>query len=114
MMILSHVLIIRGDEDPDGFWEIEHPDECWTDVKDWDGGPGYRDTNCSISGKINWDQNALDEFQALSQGRYMIKYRHRGEGEFYTDWLEIGCGSRHRHHGPHEGCPGSPDGRTWL
>jgi hypothetical protein len=104
-MILSHTLIIRGDKDPDGCWEIEHPDQCWVNVEDWDGGPGYRDTRCGVSGKINWDPDATGEFGILPPGRYTITYRHEGKGECYEDWFMIGCGAL-ADHGPHEGCPG--------
>jgi hypothetical protein len=102
-MILSHTLIIEED----GSWEIDHLAECWFDVTDWDGGPAlYRDTDCKISGKINWDPDAIDEFGTLPTGRYRLTYRHAGEGERYEDWLLVGC-ERASAHGPHELCPGS-------
>jgi len=105
MMTLTHTLIITGEPDDD--WEIEHPDECWFDVIDWDGGPAlYRDTDCVVSGKINWDPRAVEGFDALPPGRYTLSYRHAGEGERYEDWLLVGC-ERASDHGPHRLCPGN-------
>jgi hypothetical protein len=101
-MILSHTLIIEDDFG----WEIDHPAGCWDEMTDWDGSPCiYRETNCVVSGKLNWDPNAIDEFGTLPPGRYALTYRHEGEGERYEDWLMIGCGAL-ADHGPHEGCPG--------
>lgn len=111
-MILSHVLIIEDVFPGDHTWEIVHPDDCWITVPDWDGGDGYRDTNCSISGKINWDPDAINEFGTLLPGRYTLTYDCTGEGELYDDWLVIGCKALHDHR-PHEGCPGQgPDRAT--
>lgn len=108
-MILSHILIIEAETYGDNTWEIKHPDECWVTVPDWDGNDGYRDTNCSISGKINWDPDAINEFGTLLPGRYTLTYDCTGEGEMYDDWLVIGCG-RLFDHRSHEGCPGQgPD-----
>lgn len=100
---MSHTLIIEEGES----WEIEHPDECWVEVRDWDGGPAlYRDTDCKISGKINWDPDVTDGFDNLPPGRYTITYRHEGKGECYTDWILVGCDPGPVH-GPHDLCPGS-------
>jgi hypothetical protein len=104
MMILSHTLVVPGDGDD--AWEIEHPDGCWVDVPDWDGVTIlYRDTDCVVSGKINWDPRATEGFDALPPGRYALHYRHEGESDRFDDWLMIGCGAL-PDHGPHEGCPG--------
>jgi len=109
-MILSHTLVVPGDgDDP---WEIEHPDGCWYDFVDRDDGLVlYRDTDCAVSGKIDWDPQATEGFDGLPPGRYSISFRHEGEGDRFESWLLIGCGAR-ADHGPHEGCPGEGPERS--
>jgi hypothetical protein len=86
MIFMSHTLIIEDDFS----WEIEHPEECWYSVTDDTGfNVQYWDTDCAVSGKINWDPQPVKDFEALQPGRYTLTYRHDGEGERYEDWLAI-------------------------